>query len=183
MSNDSQSPKERRFVAEYLKDQNGTQAAIRAGYSPKTANEQGSRLLAKVHISGAIDEALRKIEDESAVTVERVRSALVEMAEADPLSAFNDDGTLKPLNKIPKAVRMLLSGIELDGTRGELVKLRFSDRTRVFELLGKHLRMFTDLHELTGKKGSPLVPASTPIDFSKWSKDEIIRALGDGHAH
>ncbi|MEH9302721.1 terminase small subunit [Klebsiella variicola] len=45
---------QRLFVAEYLKDNNATQAAIRAGYSKKTANEQGARLLAKVSIAQAI---------------------------------------------------------------------------------------------------------------------------------
>ena len=48
------SPKHQRFVAEYLKDLNATQAAIRAGYSPKTANRQGSRLLSNADIQAAI---------------------------------------------------------------------------------------------------------------------------------
>jgi hypothetical protein len=46
--------KQQRFVAEYLKDLNATQAAIRAGYSPKAANREGARLLSKVDISAAI---------------------------------------------------------------------------------------------------------------------------------
>ena len=58
----SLNPKQRRFVAEYLKDQNGTQAAIRAGYSKKTANEQASQLLAKLNIRKLVDEKLSKIE-------------------------------------------------------------------------------------------------------------------------
>lgn len=47
-------PKQADFVREYLIDLNGTQAAIRAGYSPKTANEQSSQLLAKLHIANAV---------------------------------------------------------------------------------------------------------------------------------
>lgn len=50
-------PKQQRFVEEYLVDLNGTQAAIRAGYSAKTANEQAARLLAKVSIAGAVQTA------------------------------------------------------------------------------------------------------------------------------
>ena len=49
-------PKNGRFVKEYLVDLNGTQAAIRAGYSPKTANEQAARLLANVSVRKVIDE-------------------------------------------------------------------------------------------------------------------------------
>ncbi len=53
-------PKQARFISEYPKDCNGTQAAIRAGYSPKTAQEQSSRLLSNVKVREAIDKALRE---------------------------------------------------------------------------------------------------------------------------
>lgn len=52
--------KQRRFIDEYLVDLNATQAAVRAGYSPKTAKEQGSRLLTNVHVAAAFREALDK---------------------------------------------------------------------------------------------------------------------------
>ena len=54
VEDDGLTDQQRLFVAEYLKDNNATQAAIRAGYSKKTANEQGARLLAKVSIAQAI---------------------------------------------------------------------------------------------------------------------------------
>lgn len=54
VDDDGLTSQQRLFVAEYLKDNNATQAAIRAGYSKKTANEQGARLLAKVSIAQAI---------------------------------------------------------------------------------------------------------------------------------
>lgn len=57
------SPKQRKFVAEYLKDGNGTQAAIRAGYSAKTARFQASDLLTKPNIAEAIQEGLKRSED------------------------------------------------------------------------------------------------------------------------
>ena len=50
-------PKQRRFVDEYLVDLNATQAAIRAGYCPRTANEQGARLLANVSTAAAVQSA------------------------------------------------------------------------------------------------------------------------------
>jgi phage terminase small subunit len=51
--------KQARFVEEYPLDCNGTRAAIRAGYSPKTAQEQASQLLSKLIIREAIDDAIR----------------------------------------------------------------------------------------------------------------------------
>ncbi len=64
--------KQQRFVDEYLIDLNGTQAAIRAGYSAKTANEQASRLLAKANIKTYIDAQLEKISSEKIADAEEV---------------------------------------------------------------------------------------------------------------
>lgn len=61
-------PKQQAFVNEYLIDLNATQAAIRAGYSPRTANEQASRLLAKDNISAAVAEAQAKRAEETGIT-------------------------------------------------------------------------------------------------------------------
>jgi phage terminase small subunit len=71
--------KQARFVAEYLIDLNATQAAIRAGYSAKTANREGSRLLSKVDIADAIAAMRAKIAKKVEVTVE---SLTVELEEA-----------------------------------------------------------------------------------------------------
>ena len=72
-----------RFVAEYLKDPNATQAAIRAGYSEKTAIAQGSRLLTFVDVQEAIDKGRKRLAERSEITQERILSRLWEMAE-DP---------------------------------------------------------------------------------------------------
>lgn len=61
--------KQARFVEEYLIDLNATQAAIRAGYSEKTANEQGSRLLANVSIQVAIQEKQKAHSEATGLTV------------------------------------------------------------------------------------------------------------------
>jgi phage terminase small subunit len=76
-------PKRARFVEEYLVDLNGTQAAIRAGYSPKTANEQAARLLAKVHISNAVAERQKQLADQAHVTQETVIAGLLKEARFD----------------------------------------------------------------------------------------------------
>lgn len=76
--------KQKRFVKEYLIDLNGTQAAIRAGYSPKTANEQAARLLANVSIQEANQEAMKKREERTDVTVDRVVQELHNIVTVDP---------------------------------------------------------------------------------------------------
>lgn len=73
------SARERRFVAEYQKDRNGTQAAIRAGYSKKTARRQASRLLTKDHIRAAVEEKLAKVESKLDMSAERIHRELAAM--------------------------------------------------------------------------------------------------------
>ena len=75
--------KQKRFVEEYLVDLNATQAAIRAGYSPKTANEQGARLLANVSIQHALQKAMQDREQRTVVTADRVVQELWNIVTAD----------------------------------------------------------------------------------------------------
>lgn len=72
--------RQQRFVEEYLVDLNATQAAIRAGYSAKTANEQGAQLLAKLSIQEAIEAAKAKRSERTAVTAEDVVLGLLQEA-------------------------------------------------------------------------------------------------------
>jgi phage terminase small subunit len=167
------SPKERRFVSEYLKDQNAKQAAIRAGYSKKTAETQGPRLSRKVQVRAAIDAKLKEVEDRSILTAEQVRLAVYRLLTFDPRKAFNTDGTMKSAHEIPDDVALALAGIEVDESAGEVKKIRFTDRTRAAELAARILGMLK--LEVTGKGGSPLVP-TTPIDFSRID-DAMLRAI------
>lgn len=77
-------PKQQLFVKEYLVDLNATQAAIRAGYSKKTANEQGARLLANVSIQEALQEAMSKRAEKVEITAEQVLQRWIDIAYADP---------------------------------------------------------------------------------------------------
>jgi len=76
-------PKQLRFCLEYLKDFNGTQAAIRAGYSKKTANEQASRLLANVNIQNQIKENNQKVEKSNIMDIQEIQERLTNMARGD----------------------------------------------------------------------------------------------------
>lgn len=129
--------KQQRFVDEYLVDLNATQAAIRAGYSEKTANEQGSRLLANVSVAAAIAEQQQKLSNKLELSAEWVLGKLVE----------NVDRAMQTA-EIKNA----------DGTGTGEYKYEGSVANRALELIGKHMGMFKDRVELTGKDGSALVP-------------------------
>lgn len=167
MSGKPLSPKQRRFIAEYLKDQNGTQAAIRAGYSKKTAQEQSSDLLSKPIIRAAVDTELAKIQDKAGVTQERILIALLNIAELDPRKLFNKDGTIKDVHDIPEDVAATIVSIESDDKEGSVRKLRFCDKVRALELLGKHLKMFTDKTEVTDPAGNPVIIQFAPATYER----------------
>jgi phage terminase small subunit len=81
-------PKRAAFVREYLIDLNATQAAIRAGYSPKTARAQGCRLLTDADLAAAVQEAQATRAERALVTAEDVIKGLRREAEgADSASA------------------------------------------------------------------------------------------------
>ena len=69
-------PRQQRFVDEYLVDLNATQAAVRAGYSARTANEQGTRLLANASIAGAVQMAQQARSDRMQITQDDVLRGL-----------------------------------------------------------------------------------------------------------
>jgi len=74
-------PKQLRFCEEYMRDSNGTQAAIRAGYSAKTANEQGSKLLAKGSIQEKLGELRKEFKEETGLTPEKILQELEDLGQ------------------------------------------------------------------------------------------------------
>lgn len=153
-------PKQRCFVSEYLIDKNATKAAIRAKYSKKTARSQGQRLLTNVAISRAIKRALAKQEERTEITADRILKELMRIGMVDIREAFKPDGTLKAIKDIPIEISRAISGIEVDEIwqgQGKLKafvgvtkKIKFWEKTKALELLGKHLKLFIDRLDITG---------------------------------
>ena len=72
------SPKQQRFVSEYLKDNNATQAAIRAGYSAGTAKQQGSRLLTNAAVARAVNKDQKRVAVKAEITAESLAAEFEE---------------------------------------------------------------------------------------------------------
>lgn len=143
---DELKPKQRRFVIEFLVDQNAKQAAIRAGYSKKAAEVNGPRLLRNARVKAAVDAQLKKIEEQNIVTVKYVLENLKEVTERCMQH--------KPVMVFDKAEREMVQAEE-DGEG--LWEFDSAGANRSLELLGKHLKMFTEKHEIAGKNGESLV--------------------------
>ena len=146
--------KQRRFAAEYSVDFNATQAAIRAGYKATNADVTGPRLLGNVGIQELVRAKSAKVEAKLEVTKEFVLGELLTIAKLDLGDAYDASGNLKPVHEIPDHVRRAMAGLETDeiwAGKGEdrvLVgitkKVKFLDKIRALEALGRHLKLFTD---------------------------------------
>jgi len=133
-------PKQKRFVSEYLIDLNATQAAIRAGYSQKTANEQGARLLANASVQAAITEAIEQREKRTQITQDYVLNGIKQLVD-----------------------RCIQAEPVRDKEGNETGEYRFEAFAALkgYELLGKHLKLFTEKSEVD-LKGKLVIVTNVP---------------------
>jgi phage terminase small subunit len=156
MSDSALTPKQRRFVEEYLIDLNATQAAIRAGYSENTAATIGWENLRKPEIAEAVSAAMAKRSEATGVTADRVVAELAKLAFSNMLdyATIKEDGTAYvDLSRITReqaaAIQELVTDEYAEG-RGEdaalvkKIKFKLADKRGALDLLGRHLAMFTD---------------------------------------
>lgn len=142
--------KQRRFAQEYVVDLNATQAAIRAGYAPKSAAAQAHALLRNPKLTGLIGELKAKSAARLEITADRVLAELARVAFADIGAAFDESGALRPIHQIPEDTRRALSAIESDELReegaavGMTRKVKLADKLRGLEILAKHLKLLND---------------------------------------
>lgn len=140
--------KQEMFCREYLIDLNATQAAIRAGYSVKTANRTASENLSKPDIQNRIAELKNKRNEDVGINAAYVLQRLVEIDQMDVADILNDDGSLKVVSQWPKCWRITLQGIDISSTIRNfdeeteetiLKKIKWPDKVKNLELLGKHV--------------------------------------------
>lgn len=168
-------PKQARFVDEFMIDLNATQAAKRAGYSEFTADVQGPRLLGNVGVAAAIAARQAAIAQKLGVTQERIVAELAKIAFADirkavswgrsPIDTTSENASPNGLgiypvelvssDKIDDDTAAAVSEVSLTQTG---IKIKMHDKKSALVDLGKHLGMFKERIEHTGKDGAPLVP-------------------------
>lgn len=158
-------PKQEAFVREYLVDLNATQAAIRSGYSERTAKQLAHTLLGRPDVADAVAQAMKARGERTKVDADWVLRRLHDEAEADLADIYDATGNLKPVHEWPKVWRTgLVAGIETvqervgtdaDGKAefATVRKVKLADRTRIKELVGKHVGVgaFKDVVKLEGE--------------------------------
>jgi phage terminase small subunit len=163
-------PKQLSFCNEFIIDHNGTQSAIRAGYSEKTANRIADQLLSKLDINAKIAELEADIQSKNKDLKQRLIDELTRIA------TVNVDDHIQIVNKVVEKIdkegnttTYETEAIELkpnyDGRVISKIKIgvcglevTFHDKTKAIELLGKHLSMFNEITE------NPTIPLKVTVD-------------------
>jgi phage terminase small subunit len=184
----SLTPKQQRFVQEYLIDLNATQAAIRAGYSPRTAAEQGARLLTNVKISAAIAAAMQSRQQRTEITADRVLKELARVALLDPRGFFDSDGKLKKVTDLTEDQAAALAGMESleyfegSGRDREQVgwtrKIKWWPKVEALRLLMQHMGMLVKKMEVSGPDGGP-IETKGPTDVFRRIDELVTRFSGE----
>ncbi len=164
----SLTPKQERFVAEYLIDLNATQAAIRAGYSEKTAQQQGSRLLLNVLVQEAIAKGREKTAAKLEITKERIVEELAKIGFSnmlDYMRAGTDGDPYLDFSNLTREQAAALAEVTVedfkDG-RGEdardvrRIKFKLHDKKGALVDMARMLGFMIEKHEHSGPDGGPI---------------------------
>ncbi len=144
------------FVEEYVVDLNATQAAIRAGYSEKTAGAVGHENLTKPEIQSAISERTQRRLAATEVTGNRVLSAIAAIAFGDIRKMFDAEGALTKPQEWDDETAASVAGFEVvttspgDGIVLHTAKIKRTDRLRALDMLARHHSLYNDKLEVTG---------------------------------
>jgi phage terminase small subunit len=186
-------PKQARFVEEYLIDLNATQAATRAGYSPRSAEVEGCRLLKNAKVAVMVQTAIAERSARTEITADRVLKELAKLGFADLRKAViwranvtgmveGDDGAqrlavtnevqLIDSDKLDDDTAAAISEVGQDSRGG--LKIKMHDKRGALESIGRHLGMFTDKVEHSGR-----IAVSDGVDRPpKETRDEWVKRHG-----
>lgn len=140
--------KQQRFCDEYLIDLNATQAAIRAGYSAKTADQQGSRMLTNVKVQQEIAEKMAERSKRTGINQDRVLQEIAKLALVN-IDDVVDLETGRVMKTATKEDLACIQSIKIKPTEfGTEREIKFYDKKGSLELVGKHLGMFKDKAEV-----------------------------------
>jgi phage terminase small subunit len=183
-------PKQRLFVHEYLVDLNATAAAKRAGYSKKTADVQGPRLLGNVRVRKAIEAARERRENKAIMTRDEILEELTLIGRGDLqnyLDVDQDTGGIraKSFDELPAGASRALEMVREDrmireDARGQdsiinsKVTFKMHSKLGALELLGKHQGLFP-----TRVEGNLTLNGKLSITDMKQSAKEVEDGSGD----
>ena len=168
-------PRQRRFIEEYMVDLNGTQAAIRAGYAPGGARQHASRLLAQAPVQAALAQAMSERRKRTELTADEVIGDLRELRDI-----CMGRKPVKVMTIVKNAREGTAEPVEVEGMMFEPAAAN-----RALEMLGRHMRLFADRIDMTSggqtlQSGVLLVPSV--MNERTWCS-EMHQARQENPAH
>lgn len=133
-------PKQEAFCREYMIDLNGTRAAIRAGYSERSAKMTAGRMMTNDDVLERIAELKAARGAASSMNAKAVLDELIGLLSLDAADLVDEHNNPLPMHRWPKKWRQFIVGFEVK-EQGEAMisKFKLPDRVRVIELIGKHI--------------------------------------------
>jgi phage terminase small subunit len=144
-------------VTEYLVDLNASKAAIRAGYSPKTAGQQAFALLKKLEICAEVERQRLVHAENAGLTVERLMQEAMRLAFFDIRKLVDKDGKPVPINLLDADTAAAIQGLDVasvgnaDMGVGQVLKYKIADKNSAIERLFKHMGLF----KVDNEQGNP----------------------------
>ena len=178
-------PREKRFVEEYLIDMNAHGASVRAGYTKKQKH-QGTVLMKRPHIKMAISEAMKEREERTKITQDDVVQELARIAFFDIGNLYDDNNNFKGLNRLNKNQRKYVKVSKYPTQYGERTTVDAvdnRDKLKALELLGKHFGMFQDKLHVTNEQNIKLSVEVDDLRQRGISKNDLLnlRSLLEGN--
>lgn len=147
--------KQRKYCHEFLVDRHQTNAAIRAGYGERSAQDVARYNMEQPHVREYLDKLLKEQDDRVIIKADEVLTEYRRIALSDPLAMFDESGCLKPLKEIPLELRRCISAIDVKelwekdagGERvqiGVVKSIKLWNKNQALDAVGKHLKMFNN---------------------------------------
>ena len=170
--------KQNAFVQEYLSDPhlNATQAAIRAGYSEKTARNIAAENLAKPNIQAAIQKSMDKRAQRTEITQDKVLKELARLGFAN-MSNYVKWGpsgvTLKSSDELTEDETAAVAEVSETVTEsGSTIRFKLHDKKGTLELIGRHLKLFNDKLDINANMDAKIKHTHT-VDLTTLSDEEL----------
>lgn len=176
---DNLTVKQEKFAQRYVETGNASEA-YRLSYdatsmSDEAISVEASRLQNNPKVSLRVDELQELARKRHEVTVDRVIAEYAKIAFLDIRKAFDDNGNLKPIHEIDDDTAAAIAGIESEAVFegngrdrervGTLKKIRLVDKKGALDSIARHLGMFVDKTEVTGKDGGPVELTDAKADL------------------
>lgn len=155
--------KQELFCQEYLIDHNATRAAMRAGYSQKTAYKIGFENLQKPLIKQRIDDLEKDRFKRLQMSQDEVLGQYARLARSDVRNLYDEEGKLKPIHELDDDTAYAISAVDVDEVKagGETMavkttKVKLHDKKAALDSIAKAMKLFVQKHEHSGEDGKPI---------------------------